>query len=112
MRIEMLSLEECPNRYVTLERLRLALEREHLTVEIHDILVTDPAHAEKLRFLGSPTLRVNGLDVEPSARVSEHFGFMCRTYQSEHGVDGAPSLDTIRAALQVAKSIPVQTDAD
>jgi len=31
--------------------------------QIHEILVSDPAVARKLKFLGSPTIRVNGRDV-------------------------------------------------
>jgi hypothetical protein len=106
MRIELLSFEDCPNRDIAFERLRLALEMERLTVEVREILLDDPADAQALRFLGSPTVRIDGLDVEPSARSSERFGFMCRTYRSEHGVEGAPSLDIIRAALRIAKRAP------
>jgi hypothetical protein len=102
MRIEMLSFDGCPNRDVALERLLAALETECLTAEVTEVLVTDPAAAEALRFLGSPTVRINGIDVAPFARALDRFGFMCRTYQTEHGTEGAPSLETIRAALRTS----------
>jgi hypothetical protein len=100
MRIEVLSFDGCPNRDIALERLRAALAAERMTAELTEILVTDPVAAKSLRFLGSPTIRVNGIDVEVSARALDQFGFVCRTYRNEFGAEGAPSIETIRAALR------------
>jgi hypothetical protein len=47
-------------------------------------------------FLGSPTVRINGLDIEPSARQRTAFGMMCRTYE---GSGSVPSEDLIRSAI-------------
>jgi hypothetical protein len=49
-------------------------------------------------FLGSPTIRVNGLDVDPPSRASTDIGFACRRYAG-----GIPSEDMIRAALYEAQ---------
>jgi hypothetical protein len=38
-----------------------------------------------MRFLGSPTIRVNDEDIEPAARRRTDYGFMCRTYRAEDG---------------------------
>jgi len=51
--------------------------------------------AERLRFLGSPTIRVDGKDIEPAARGRTHFGMSCRMY----GSSGVPPRELVEAAL-------------
>jgi len=47
------------------------------------IVVETPAQAVTTGFLGSPTVRVNGRDIEP-ARVDELGGAMrCRLYRTD-----------------------------
>jgi hypothetical protein len=58
--------------------------------------VTDANAAQDLRFLGSPTVRINDNDIEPSARSRTDYGLMCRTYL---GSGGVPSEEMIRSAL-------------
>ena len=55
--------------------------------------------AESFRFLGSPTVLVDGVDVEPSARNSDQIGFGCRIYTCGDKRVGVPGEDLIRAAL-------------
>ena len=50
-------------------------------------------------FLGSPTVRIDGLDIEPSARQRTDFGMMCRRYK---GSGGVPSEDLIHSAITAA----------
>ncbi len=59
----------------------------------------DVSTAERVKFLGSPTIRVNGIDIEPTARDRRDFGVMCRRYAG-----GAPSHELIRAAVQSASN--------
>ena len=103
--IEVLSFDGCPNRDLALQRLREAIDAERFTADVTEVNVIDPAAAEAMRFLGSPTIRVNGLDVEPSARSSDQFGFMCRTYLNEYGAEGAPSVESIRDALRADQQL-------
>jgi hypothetical protein len=56
--------------------------------------------ADAERFLGSPTVRVNGLDVEPGAADRTDYGLKCRLYRSSHGVGHAPPEDLLRAAIR------------
>jgi hypothetical protein len=46
-----------------------------LNIQIERIVVRTDADVEKHKFLGSPTVRINGLDVEPSARSNTQYGF-------------------------------------
>ena len=42
--------------------------------DIEEVHVRSAAAAERLRFLGSPSIRVDGVDVEPSARSRIDYG--------------------------------------
>lgn len=66
------------------------------------IEITDAEGAERERFLGSPTIRVAGRDVEPGADARADFVFACRVYRTEAGFDGRPFPDWVRDALRPA----------
>lgn len=102
MKTEILYFEGCPNHRPALERVREVLKEEGLTAEVVEVNVPDEAIARALGFLGSPTIRVNGLDVEPPARASKEFGMMCRTYTEGGRREGLPSRELIRRALREA----------
>ena len=101
-RVEILYFDECPNH----EAARALVERVagelELEPEIDLVKVPDPDAASELRFLGSPTVRVNGRDVEPGAEERGDFVFSCRVYRGEHGLVGQPDAGWIRAALEEA----------
>jgi hypothetical protein len=63
MRIEVLYFEGCPNYLPAVERLRAVLSQEGLPLGVELIEVKEEAAAKELRFIGSPTIRVNGLDI-------------------------------------------------
>ncbi|MFN8006777.1 MAG: mercuric transporter MerT family protein [Terriglobia bacterium] len=102
MKIELFYFNGCPNHQPTVERLKEVLKEEGVTAEINAINVSDPSTAQTLRFLGSPTLRIDGLDVELPARSYGNYGVMCRTYLDNGKREGAPSRDLIRAAIREA----------
>jgi hypothetical protein len=97
MRIEVLYFEDCPNYVPTLHRLRAVLREEGVNVDVLEVEVKNAAAAERLRFIGSPTIRINGLDIEADARSAHGVGFACRRYAG-----GLPSDETIRVALREA----------
>ena len=99
--IEIIFFEGCPHSDVALERAReaVALEGVAANVRMVEILGTDDAITR--RFLGSPTIQVDGEDVELAARVRNDYGFMCRTYRDSDGnVAGAPSVELISTAIK------------
>jgi len=104
MNIEILYFEGCPNHRPALERVQELLREESMSAEISQIRVCDPALAREIGFLGSPSVRVNGLDVEPAARAAHEYGMMCRTYVIDGGREGLPSREMIRQALHEAES--------
>ena len=98
MTIELLYFDGCPSQ----ERLLPTLERvtAHCGAELRLRRVETPEAAERERFLGSPTVRVNGVDVDPTAPERDDFGIKCRIYRSAAGVSPLPPEQWIRAALK------------
>jgi hypothetical protein len=99
MLIEVLYMPGCPNHHPALHRLRRALEFEAVDVAIQEIPVSDEATARFLRFPGSPTIRINGQDAEPTGQQS--FGLACRLYS---GGGGLLSEETLQRAISTAKN--------
>jgi hypothetical protein len=64
MKIEVLYSPGCPNYLPAVERIRRVLSSESLQEEIRSIAVRTDAAARELMFSSSPTVRVNGEDVE------------------------------------------------
>jgi hypothetical protein len=97
--VEILYFEGCPN-YEPARALVERLARElDLEPEIELIEVADPEAADALRFLGSPTVRVEGMDVEPGAEERHDFAFSCRIYRSDGGASEQPEESWVRDAL-------------
>ena len=99
MDITLLYFEDCPNWKAADERLtELATERTDIRVTHH--LVETEEEAERVRFHGSPSIQVDGVDVfaEPGAQV----GLTCRRYPTPDGDEGAPTLDKLRTVLSDA----------
>jgi hypothetical protein len=98
-RVEILYFDGCPNH----EPARALIERvaAELRMEpaIELVEVVDPDAAADLRFLGSPTIRVDGRDVEPGADERHEFVLACRVYRTERGLAGQPDEAWIRKAL-------------
>jgi hypothetical protein len=68
MTIEILYFEGCPNADPAFARVREVVRTLGLEAEIREIVVEDEADALRQRFLGSPSVRVDGVDIEPAAR--------------------------------------------
>lgn len=99
MKVEVLFFKGCPNHLPTVERVRETLERMGLDEDLHEIEVDSQDKAKATAFLGSPSVRINGLDIEPSARDSRAFGLTCRTYIDGAIRTGLPSHQLISTAI-------------
>lgn len=102
-RVEVLWWEGCPSTPRALADLRAALAELGLDPEAIELReVRDDRQAAEERFVGSPTLRVDGRDVvAPGAE--EPFGLACRLYHRRDGrVSPTPDPADLRAALAVA----------
>jgi hypothetical protein len=64
--------------------------------------VTDPDQAMEIAFPGSPTVRVDGEDVEPHLPVLTSHGLTCRTYIAGDKRQGVPPREWICSAIAKA----------
>ena len=100
MTIELLYFDGCPNHEALLPRLREIVSDSGISAEIDLRRVTDDATARRERFLGSPTVRVDGRDVESGAELRTDYGMKCRLYRTATGLSGQPDEESLRAALR------------
>ena len=98
--VELFYFEGCPSWEQALQNLEEALRLEGLTLPVSRVLVPSAEDAQTKRFLGSPTIRVDGEDVEGPPTKGQAFALMCRLYREDTQVAGWPSVAAIRQALQ------------
>ncbi len=103
MRVEILYFSGCPNHGPAVDCVRQVLTEEETPAEMVEVEVKDAVTAQRIGFLGSPTVRVDGQDVEPAARAERAFGLSCRTYIDGGRRAGVPPPEWIRAAVREAK---------
>lgn len=110
MKVQLFYFDGCPNHAPLLERLRQILHQEGLPAHVEEINITSPEQAQALAFLGSPTIKINGVDVEPAARPSQAYAMACRTYWNAGKQEGLPSEAMIRAGVKEALGQPAGGD--
>jgi hypothetical protein len=98
--VEVLAFEGCPNVDAALDGARAAIGLANVEAEVRLVLVESDESARRLRFLGSPSVHVDGIDVEPSAATREDYGLQCRVYAVGGRMQGAPPTEWIAAALR------------
>ena len=102
MRIELLYFDGCPSYRTLLPRLEKLVHETGVRDGVELLRVNSEQQAVKERFLGSPTVRVDGADVEPGADAREDFGIKCRLYRGPGGQFPIPPDEWIIAALRRA----------
>jgi hypothetical protein len=97
--VEILFFEGCPNH----DNARELVERVSRELGVHPdvrlLKIETSEDARRFRFLGSPTIRVNGRDVEPGADDRQDFAQSCRVYRTGSGFGGQPDESWVRDAL-------------
>lgn len=107
VRVEILARADCENRGMAVIVVERVAAEMGIPVVVEEIDLTSEAQAKKRRFLGSPSVRVDGLDVEPGTKGSTDFTLGDRVYRSgDRGLQGWPDARWIRAALIVAQLAP------
>ena len=104
MTVEVFYVDGCPNHRPAVERMKKVLQQERISVPLMEIEIHNESEAKKIGFPGSPTIRVNGLDVDPKSRAGTATGMACRYHTG-----GLPSEDMICAALREAKTMKAAT---
>jgi hypothetical protein len=101
--VELLFWEGCPSHPVALADLRAAMSE--LSLDPDAVLVREistDADAIRERFVGSPTIRIDGRDIQPPPE-GEPCGLTCRVYHRRDGrISPTPDPDDVRDALRSA----------
>ena len=98
--VTLLYFPGCPNWQTAEANLRAALAEAGADVAVHRQVVDTLEDAERLGFLGSPTVLIDGRD--PFAEPGALPGLSCRVYRTATSVAGTPTVAQLRAALAAA----------
>lgn len=105
MRIEVLSIDDCPNSRIAVEEAEAALATLGLSsIPVIERRVTSPADAAATAFAGSPTVLVDGVDVIPGTVPTGTLA--CRLYRTETRTSGYPSRAQIAHAIRARTAQP------
>jgi hypothetical protein len=102
VKVEILYFSGCPHYPPTVQLVHEIVMRIGAKAQIVETEITDAAEAQRVGFLGSPTVRVNGRDVEPGAGQRSGCGWACRTYQFGSSRTGVPPQEWIEASMREA----------
>lgn len=103
MRVEVLYVSDCPSHPAAVELVKGVLAAEGVATEIHEVLVRDERMAGELKFLGSPTIRINGRDVAGESQTPKNFALSCRLYSGSKQIGLPPTEMVYRAVLEAGR---------
>jgi hypothetical protein len=98
MKAEILYFDGCPTYVATEKTVREALAEQGIEARVELVAVNTEEEAERLRFPGSPTIRLDGRDLFP-APEREDWRLGCRVYATPEGLRGSPTTEMLKEAL-------------
>jgi hypothetical protein len=98
MQIDLLYFDGCSSWRKGLANLQAALSAEGLEAVIRLVKVQDADEAARLKFLGSPSFQVGGVDLWREER--QDYAMSCRVYSTPEGIRGVPSPEMLRKQLR------------
>ena len=100
MTVELLYTEGCPYVAAYLPHLQQLVVGTGLDEPVRTRVVTDDDQAQRERFMGSPTVRIAGVDVDPSAESRFGYVLTCRLYATPEGPQHQPADDWVLSRLR------------
>ncbi len=97
--VEILYFDGCPNHHPAIALVERISRELGISPELRLVNVPDQQAAQRLRFLGSPTIRVGGVDVDPQTPERDDYALSCRIFRTEAGPSGQPDEEWVREAL-------------
>jgi hypothetical protein len=73
--VQILYTAGCANTPQTVQCVRDVAQDMGIAIQVNQVLVASQDEADALHFLGSPTVQINGQDIDPAARAATTFGF-------------------------------------
>lgn len=98
MNVRFLYFSDCPNARPAHDLLKDVLREAAPGAEIECIEIESDEQAVRYGFLGSPSIQIDGLDIEKERRNDPPY-FGCRLYRAEQGFAGIPPREMVLAAL-------------
>jgi hypothetical protein len=102
MKAELLYFDGCTAYQTALKHLEEVIQEKKLDAAVKMIKIEGDQQALASRFLGSPSIRINGLDIEPGAGKIKDFSMRCRLYLEDDEMSEWPSKKMIRSAIDSA----------
>lgn len=100
MKIEILFFEGCPNANDARVLVYSTVEELGIDASVELVLIHDQEEALSRRFLGSPSIRIDGRDFEFENEHPDDYGMKCRMYKTETGMRGIPDRETLANKLR------------
>ena len=72
--VRILSTKGCANTPLTISRVGETAKELAVPIHIENVLITTEEEASRERFFGSPTVQINGVDLDPEKRESTAYG--------------------------------------
>ena len=102
MRVELLWSAGCPHAREARALVDEVARALRLSPQIAEIAIEGEAAGRRLCFPGSPTIRVDGVDVEPGWEPCSDCTPRCRVYATAAGLSGLPERGWVERALRSA----------
>ena len=74
VKVKVLSIKGCQATPLTIELVESVAKEININIDLNVTVIETPEQAQVNRFIGSPTVQINGLDIEPEVRKYELFG--------------------------------------
>jgi hypothetical protein len=97
--VEIFYFDGCPNHHPAISLVERISRELGIDPQVRLVNVPDQQAAQRLRFLGSPTIRIGGVDVDPQTAERDDYALSCRIFRTEAGVSGQPDARWVREAL-------------
>ncbi len=97
MKIEFLYFKSCPSHKQAISNLKAALRESGIRASLTLIAVESPEKAAQVGFQGSPSIRINGKDIEGK---NDGISYSCRIYPIGGKMTGVPTKEYIREKLR------------
>ena len=104
VKVELLTVADCPGKPGAEAMIAEVAAELGLSVSLEMQEVADERAGERLRFAGSPTIRVEGVDIEPGWEPPDDFTPRCRVYQTATGLRGLPERAWLLSAYDAVRS--------
>jgi glutaredoxin len=104
LKVDILYIDGCPSKNRVEKLVQQILDELGVSgAQVSTTMVSTYAQAESIKFVGSPTIRINDVDIEPDTDRLTEFGLNPRTYKVKGMEQDMPDLRLLKDAVRKAK---------